>query len=194
MAKLVNNNKYNQSYWPWNLWITSGVNTARNAELGCFDSLIEHWQSKLQDMLYFTKKGSPWHISKRPELLVNHWKLKLFLDCFFLIKTKKVFNVRKAAEQLLCTKYIIKIHPYKKYRNSFLTCHLWYIWFKVIFGPNFRNLIKTCFKNEIYIGRKHEKLRHMQIKCCFSFNYKTNWDKILESWGWKFTLKQTFYR
>ena len=72
MAKLVNKNKYNQSYWPWNLWINSGVNTAQNAELECFDSLIGYWQSKLQDMLYFTKKGSPWHISKRPELLVNH--------------------------------------------------------------------------------------------------------------------------
>lgn len=62
---LVNNNKYNQSKWPWNLWINSGINTAQNAEPECFDSLIEHWQSKPQDMLYFTKKGSPWHFSGR---------------------------------------------------------------------------------------------------------------------------------
>lgn len=64
MAKLVNNNKNNQSQWPWNLWTNSGINIAQNAELECFDTLIEHWRSKLQDMLYFTKKGSPGHSSK----------------------------------------------------------------------------------------------------------------------------------
>lgn len=62
---LVNNNKYNQSKWPWNLRINSGINTAQNAELACVESLIKHWQSKPQDMLYFTEKGSPWHFSGR---------------------------------------------------------------------------------------------------------------------------------
>lgn len=157
MAELVNNNKYNQSYWPWNLWITSGVNTAQNAELGCFDSLIEHWQSKLQDMLYFTKKGSPWHISERPELLVNHWKLKLSLDCLFLIKNKKVFNIRKATKQLLCAKYIIKIHTYKNKELIFNLSSMIYN-FKVTLGPKFRHLIKTCFNYAKYFCQTSDHL------------------------------------
>lgn len=91
---LVNNNKYNQSKWPWNLRINSGINTAQNAELACFDSLMKHWQSKPQDMLYFTKKGAP-GTSGEDQLLVNHGKPKLFLDCFSGLKLKSGLMLAK---------------------------------------------------------------------------------------------------
>ena len=69
-------------------------------------------------MLYFTKLGAAGtSLKDQSDWLIT--EPKLFLDCFFLIKNKKVY-VRKATEQLLYTKYMIKLHPYTTYRNQLL--------------------------------------------------------------------------